>query len=65
MVSEAKAGVLYYDRYDFKIWVLYLKDAEGNQVGDAEYYAFKREAKDRINELKSMGVKEWEIGKRS
>jgi hypothetical protein len=38
---------LFYDR-SLRLWTLLWQDAEGNQIGDAEYFGTKPEALDWI-----------------
>ena len=58
---EDDVGVIYWSE-EFKTWCLFIKDVDGNQYTEAEYFPYKREAIKRSDDFK---IRIWEIGKRS
>lgn len=48
-----------------KSWVVQLKDIEGNQVGDADYIYYKKDARKRVTQYeKQYGIKNTLISNR-
>lgn len=58
---EDDVGVIYWAE-EFKTWGLFIKDIDGNQCTETQYFPYKKEAMRKSDEYR---VRNWEVGKKA
>lgn len=59
---EEDDNPVYVERWysrQMRVWVLTLRNADGNPVGDSQFFGFKNEAIAEENGLLCKGLKKW------